>query len=82
MPRRMPLLQLVLCTLPLLGFAMPQAGDSLDEIRAFKPDDKYFKAGRVSLYFVIETSPVEMLAGRFDRTLKKYGSPTNAEWWH
>lgn len=72
-------LRVGVCVLPLLGFTMQQAGDSLDEMRAFKPEDKYFKAGLVSLHFFIETHPVEQLGEAFADTLKRYGLPADAK---
>jgi len=32
--------------------------ESLDEIKAFKPDDKYFKSSLVSLHFMMEVDAV------------------------
>jgi len=52
--------------------------DSLDEIKKFKPDDKYFKADLVSLHFKIETSPIEKVDLFFNQTISQYSLPITA----
>jgi major membrane immunogen (membrane-anchored lipoprotein) len=53
--------------------------ESLDEIKAFKPDDKYFKSSLVSLHFMMETSPVAEVDTRFQQLIHMYELPVNAE---
>ena len=53
--------------------------DSLDGIKAFKPDDKYFKSSLVSLHFMMETSPVAEVDTLFRQLIKMYGLPVSAE---
>jgi len=53
--------------------------DSLDKVKAFKPDDKYFKSALVSLHFNMETSPVDEVDKLFIQLIKMYDLPINAE---
>jgi len=53
--------------------------DSLDGIKAFKPDDKYFKSSLVSLHFMMETSPVSEVDTFFQQLINMYGLPVSAE---
>lgn len=53
--------------------------DSLDAIRQFKKDDHYFKAGLVSLHFIIETSPTGKVDTVFNSYLKEFNLPVTAE---
>jgi major membrane immunogen (membrane-anchored lipoprotein) len=53
--------------------------DSLDEIKAFKPDNKYFKSSLVSLHFMMETSPVEEVDAYFQQLILMHELPVNAE---
>jgi major membrane immunogen (membrane-anchored lipoprotein) len=53
--------------------------DSLDEIKAFKPDNKYFKSSLVSLHFMMETSPVEEVDTYFQQLILMHELPVNAE---
>jgi major membrane immunogen (membrane-anchored lipoprotein) len=53
--------------------------DSLDKVKAFKPDDKYFKSALVSLHFNMETSPVDEVDKLFMQLIKMYDLPISAE---
>jgi major membrane immunogen (membrane-anchored lipoprotein) len=53
--------------------------DSLDEIKAFKPDDKYFKSSLVALHFMMETSPVAEVDTLFQQLIQLYELPVKAE---
>jgi major membrane immunogen (membrane-anchored lipoprotein) len=53
--------------------------ESLDEIKAFKPDDKYFKSSLVSLHFLIETSSISEVDSFFRQMMKVYNLPTDAQ---
>ena len=53
--------------------------DSLDRIKAFKTDDKYFKASLVSLHFMMETSPVTEVDTLFQQLIQMHGLPLSAE---
>jgi major membrane immunogen (membrane-anchored lipoprotein) len=52
--------------------------DDLDIIRAFKPEDKYFKANIVSLHFIIETSNIDKIDTVFTNILQTYDLPVDA----
>ncbi len=52
--------------------------DDLDIIKQFKPGDKYFKAGLVSLHFIIETSPIPRVDSTFNQLIQEQDLPTNA----
>ena len=54
------------------------AESSLDEIKAFQPDDKYFKASLVSLHFQIETSDIPTVDKAFNSIVEHYSIPTDA----
>ena len=53
--------------------------DGLDEIRKFKPDDKYFKAGMVNLHFIIETSGIAHVDSIFDQMIHTNNLPLTAD---
>lgn len=53
--------------------------DSLDLVKSFRPEDKYFKSSLVSLHFVIETSPIEKIDTLFRQLIQHYDLPLNAE---
>lgn len=53
--------------------------DDLDKIKAFKPDDEYFKSAMVSLHFVMETSPVDEVDTLFRQLIEAFGLPVNAD---
>jgi len=53
--------------------------DSLDLIRQFKPEDKYFKASLVALHFMMETSPVAEVDTLFQQLIDIYGLPVKSE---
>ena len=53
--------------------------DSLDKVKAFKPDVKYFKSALVSLHFMMETSPVDEVDKQFMQLIKMYDLPISAE---
>ena len=49
--------------------------DSLDSIKDFYPEDKYFKSSLVSLHFVMETSPISEVDTLFAQLIKLYDLP-------
>jgi len=53
--------------------------ESLDKIKQFKPDDKYFKSALVSLHFMLETRPVAEVDSLFKQLIDMYGLPVSAE---
>ncbi len=57
----------LILVLPVILLSCRQSAekDSLDVIKQFKPEDKYFKAILVSLHFRIETSPVATVDSLF-----------------
>lgn len=53
--------------------------DSLDAIKAFKPENKYFKSTLVSLHFMMETSPVAEVDSFFRQLILRYGLPVTPQ---
>ncbi len=53
--------------------------DSLDEIKNYKQDDKYFKANIKSMHFMIETRDVNELNKIFVEWIKANNIPTDAK---
>ncbi|HUX59644.1 MAG TPA: hypothetical protein VMV47_19405 [Bacteroidales bacterium] len=53
--------------------------DSLDEIKLFHPDDKYFKSSMVSLHFIIETSSIDRVDSIFYQMINQYDLPVDAK---
>jgi hypothetical protein len=56
----------------------PKTEDSLEIIRKFKPEDKYFKANFVSLHFLMETSPIPRVDSTFNQIVAGYDLPISA----
>lgn len=52
---------------------------SLDDIKAFMPDNKYFKTGFKGLHFVLETHPIGKTDTLFWRLINAYNLPTNCD---
>lgn len=52
--------------------------DSLDAVRDFKPEDKYFKSSLVSLHFIIETSSIARIDSIFSAMIGAYDLPVDA----
>jgi major membrane immunogen (membrane-anchored lipoprotein) len=69
--------QLALIFLVLLISSCGQPEDSLDAIKAFHPEDKYFKSSLVSLHFVMETSSVEEAGTLFAQLIDQYDLPVS-----
>lgn len=55
-----------------------QKAKDIDIIKAFKPEDKYFKSSLMSLHFIIETSPIEKVDTTFKQILNSYQLPVSA----
>jgi major membrane immunogen (membrane-anchored lipoprotein) len=53
--------------------------DSLDNIKAFKPENKYFKSALVSLHFTMETSPTDEVDTYFKQLIGQFNLPLSAE---
>jgi major membrane immunogen (membrane-anchored lipoprotein) len=53
--------------------------DSLDGIRAFKPEDKYFKSSLVALHFMMETSAPADVDTLFKQMIQGFELPISAE---
>ncbi len=53
--------------------------DSLDQVKSFKPEDKYFKSSLVSLHFVMETSPIPEVDTFFNQLIQLHDLPISAE---
>ncbi|MFC1724749.1 hypothetical protein ACFL4T_03915 [candidate division KSB1 bacterium] len=69
----------ILSVVFILSFACDTKQDSLDEIKDFKPENKYFKSSLVTLHFKIETSPIPEIDSLFTRMINYYGLPVTAE---
>ncbi|MDX1283648.1 MAG: FMN-binding protein [Draconibacterium sp.] len=52
---------------------------SLDEIKAYMPDNKYFKTGFKGLHFVLETHPISKTDTLFWRLINAYNLPTTCD---
>lgn len=52
--------------------------DDLDKVKAFKPEDEYFKSALVSLHFVMETSPVDEVDTLFRQLIEAFDLPVSA----
>jgi len=77
-PKGNMMIKKVLLILPLI-LACQNTHDSLDDLRAFKPDKKYFKADLKSLHFIIETSPITEVDTMFLKILNLYKIPLDAK---
>lgn len=53
--------------------------DSLDGIRAFKPENKYFKSALVALHFMMETSAPADVDPLFKQLIQAYELPISTE---
>jgi major membrane immunogen (membrane-anchored lipoprotein) len=71
------LLYLIIASIFLL--TCQSSEDSLDAIKKFRPDDKYFKAGLVGLHFKIETSPIPEVDSLFNKLINHFNLPIKAE---
>ena len=69
---------MILILSTIIVFACQSTKDSLDEIKSFMPDNKYFKADIVSLHFVIETSELSRVETVFNNMISKNGLPVDA----
>lgn len=73
-------------SLLLLGFLLAlfanactsEQKDDLDIVKAFKPDDEYFKSSMVALHFFTEVSPVDEVDTLFRQLVEHHGLPTDA----
>lgn len=52
--------------------------DTLEQISAFKPENKYFKSSLVALHFKMETSPVHEVDSQFTQMIRHYKLPIDA----
>lgn len=52
---------------------------SLDELKAYMPDNKYFKTGFKGLHFVLETHPINEVDTLFWKLINAYNLPTNTD---
>ena len=64
------LIQLLSCT---------RHEDSLDQVKSFVPEDKYFKSALVALHFVKESSPIEETDTLFRQLIALYDLPVGPE---
>ena len=52
---------------------------SLDELKAYMPDNKYFKTGLKGLHFVLETHPIDEVDTMFWKLINAYDLPTTTD---
>ena len=52
---------------------------SLDEVKKFVPEDKYFKSSLKSLHFVMETSPIDEVDKMFSHLINTYKLPVKPD---
>jgi major membrane immunogen (membrane-anchored lipoprotein) len=71
---------LFICVLFLMASCRPCVcdEDSLDKIKAFHPENKYFKSALVSLHFVMETSPIAEVDSHFRQLIQMHALPLDA----
>ena len=62
-----------------LMFSCNRVEDSLEAARAFKPEDKYFKANLVNVHFIRETSSTSRADSNFRQIQQYYGLPVDAK---
>ncbi len=63
----------------LLVISCNAPNDSLDLIKEFQPENKYFKAGLVNLHFIIETSEIDEVNTTFNQMIKNQKFPVDAK---
>lgn len=51
----------------------------LDQIKAFKPDNKYFKSSLVSLHFMTEVMSIDKVESAYKQMYSAFDLPTTAE---
>lgn len=61
-----------------MSFSCDSGEDSLEAVKAFRPEDKYFKAGLVTAHFIRETSSTARADSVFRQLQELFGLPTNA----
>ena len=69
---------ILLCLIFLL-FSCYKSDRELDDIKKFKPDDKYFKSNLVALHFIIETSSISRVDSVFNNLIDLYELPVDAK---
>ena len=62
-----------------LLFSFIQTPKELDDLKAFKPDDKYFKTSLINLHFISEISAIDKVDAAFKERLERYNLPVNAK---
>lgn len=58
--------------------ACQNQNDSLDDVKSFQPENKYFKAALMTLHFKTETSPIPEVDKSFQQIIQTYKLPTSA----
>lgn len=53
--------------------------DSLDQVKKFHPEDKYFKSSLITLHFVTETRPIAEVDTFFNQLVELYDLPLSPE---
>lgn len=56
-----------------------QQEEDLDKVKAFKPENEYFKSALVALHFVMETSPVDEVDTKFRQLIEAFDLPVSAK---
>jgi major membrane immunogen (membrane-anchored lipoprotein) len=70
---------LLILTIIFLNHSCIEHTDSLEKIKLYKPDDKYFKASMVSLHFIIETSAINKVDTVFRQLISSNDLPVSAD---
>lgn len=59
-------------------FCCPEYEDPLDEVKAFQPDDKYFKASLRTMHFVRETAAISRVDSIYHQIIGHFNLPVDA----
>jgi len=76
---RFPMIIIVFSVLISQLLSCSNQQDSLDQVKSFKPEDKYFKSSLVSLHFIMETSPIAEVDTFFNQIIQLHDLPISAE---
>lgn len=74
-----PLSRLIPLFIAIIFASCTSERDSLDAVRDYRPDDKYFKSGLVSLHFLTEVSPIPKVDSAYSEMIAHYDLALDAE---
>jgi len=69
----------ILLCLIFFSFSCHKSDRELDDIKEYKPDDKYFKSNLVTLHFIIETSSISHVDSVYNNLIDLYELPVDAK---